>query len=176
MKPSPFSLLTKTAATMAAVLALGASLAQAQLPAGSTMGIANGTVANSSRVTMTDPGNHIYVLQSSSNLTSWTDVETWKVHNGSFRRQLGFNPSTTSRLFYRAFYDPARADIQSTTANALLLPPVPANYANPALPPSFLVQPIAQRQHRVQLKPARRRLQTPKRVLLPPSRLQRPCA
>ena len=142
MKPSPFSLLTKPAATTAAVLALGTSLAQAQLPAGSTMGIANGTVANSSRVTMTDPGNHIYVLQSSSNLTSWTDVETWKVHNGSFRRQLGFNPSTTSRLFYRAFYDPARADIQSTTATALLLPPVPANYANPTLPPSFLVQPI----------------------------------
>jgi hypothetical protein len=69
-------------------------------------------------------------------------VQTWKVHNGSFHGEFTFDPATTSQLYFRAFYDPARADIQSTIANALLLPATPANYANPTLPPRFLMQPI----------------------------------
>jgi cytochrome c peroxidase len=114
----------------------------AQLPPGPAVTVAAGTAANALRVTITDPGNHLYVLQSSSNLSGWTDVETWKVHNGHFGREFSFNPATTSGLFFRAFYDPARTDIQSTLATALRLPVPPANYANPALPPNFLQQPI----------------------------------
>src|SRR5439155_7706774 len=45
-------------------------------------------------------------------------------------------------LFYRAFLDPARQDILSTTATALHLPGAPFNYAAPALPPFLLAPPI----------------------------------
>ncbi len=119
-----------------------APFASAQLPAGSSLGIAPGTTANTATVTVTDPGNHVWVLQSSPDLVTWTDVETWKVHNGNFHRPLSYTPAPGLRLFYRTVYDPARADIPSTTANALLLPTTLANYAAPVLPPSFLVQPI----------------------------------
>ncbi len=122
-------------------LAAGTALAAAQLPAGSSLSIAPET-ANAAAVTVTDPGNHIWVLQSSPNLSIWTDLETWKVHNGHFSRILTHTPAPGLRLYYRTVYDPARADLTSTTTNALLLPATPANYAAPALPPGFLVQPI----------------------------------
>ena len=136
---------SSTRITPSKLLALSVALASsaaAQLPAGSSLAIAPGTAANSANVTVTDPGDHVWVLQSSPNLSTWTDVETWKVHNGNYRRALAFTPAPGLRLYYRTVYDPAHAGIPSTTANALLLPPVPANYAAPVLPPSFLVQPI----------------------------------
>ncbi len=126
----------------ALALAASARFADAQLPAGSSLGIAPGAATNTVRVTVTDPGDHVWVLQSSPNLTTWTDVETWKVHNGNFHRALSYTPAPGVRLFYRTVYDPAHADIPNTTANALLLPTTLANYAAPVLPPSFLVQPI----------------------------------
>jgi cytochrome c peroxidase len=119
-----------------------ASAATAQLPIGSAMSIAPGGTANIARVTVIDPGNHIYVLQSSNDFANWSDVQTWKVYNGNFHGDFSFDPATAPRLFFRAFYDPARDDIQNTVAKALLLPTTPANYANPTLPPRFLVQPI----------------------------------
>ena len=124
-----------------AALALVASVsfATAQLPAGSSLSIAHGAATNTASVTVTDPGNHFWILQSSPNLIDWTDVETCKVHNGNFHRGYSVN---AARFFYRSIYDPALADIPSTTTNALLLPATLANYANPVLPPSFLVQPI----------------------------------
>ena len=135
---------SSTRISPSALLALAATLAAAaaQLPAGSSLGLAPGTAANSASVTVTDPGDHVWVLQSSPNLSAWTDVETWKVHNGNFHRALTFTPAPGLRLFYRTVYDPAHTAIPSTTANALLLPALPANYAAPVLPPSFLVQPI----------------------------------
>ena len=126
----------------ALALAASAPLAVAQLPAGSALSIAPGAAANSASVNVTDPGNHVWVLQSSPNLATWTDVEMWKVHNGNFHRGLSYTPAPGLRLFYRTVFDPAHADIPNTTANALLLPPTLANYAAPVLPPSFLVQPI----------------------------------
>ena len=128
--------------TLLVLAATLAASAAAQLPAGSSLGLAPGIAANSANVTVTDPGNHVWVMQSSPDLSTWTDVETWKVHNGNFHRALTFTPAPGLRLFYRTVYDPAHADIPSTTANALLLPATPANYAAPVLPPSFLVQPI----------------------------------
>src|SRR5207248_2026288 len=80
----------------------------------------------------------VWILQSSSDLTTWSEVEALKVHNGSFAR--GFTAAPL--VFFHAYYDPARQDIPSTTANALLLPASPFNYAAPVLPLSFLVQPI----------------------------------
>lgn len=129
-------------AALGCILMAAVPCAPAQLPAGSALGIAAGTTANTATVTVTDPGNHVWVVQSSPDFATWTDVETWKVHNGSFRRPYSYTPAPGLRLFYRAVYDSTRADIPSTAANALLLPATPANYAAPVLPPNFLVQPI----------------------------------
>ena len=91
-------------------------------------------------LTLTNFANQVWVIQSSSNLRDWTETESWKIFNGNFHRSLTHagNPN----VFYRAFFDPARQNINSTTINALLLPAVPFHYANPALPASFLVNPI----------------------------------
>ena len=141
MKSSKLRFFTSATALLAA-LALGATV-RAQLPAGSALSIGLGAAANSATVTVADPGNHVWVLQSSPDLTTWTDVETWKVHNGNFHRGIGYTPAPGLRAYYRTVYDPAHADIPSTTVNALLLPASPANYAAPVLPAGFLVQPIA---------------------------------
>jgi cytochrome c peroxidase len=133
---------TSKTAVLVATGMITAAAASAQLPAGSGISIAPGSNANLTRVTVIDPGNHIYVLQRSSDLVTWTDVQTWKVHNGNFHGEFNFDRATTSQLYFRGFYDPNRTDIQNTIANALVLPGTPGNYANPTLPPRFLVQPI----------------------------------
>src|SRR5439155_1713152 len=125
----------RLARTFLAVIAVGpAILAHAQLPSGSGVGIAAETTANSANVALTDPGDHTWVLQSSSNLSTWTNMETLKVHNGRFQRNASWNAGTPG-LFYRAVYNPSAQTLTSTLANALLLSPTPANYANPTLPP-----------------------------------------
>jgi cytochrome c peroxidase len=92
-------------------------------------------------LTINNPGDQVWVIQSSSNLLNWLEVEALKVHNGSFQRS--YNTLPNGNLFYRAFYDSARQqDILSTTANALLLPAISYNYASPTLPASFSVPPI----------------------------------
>lgn len=117
--------------------------AQAQLPDGSGIQLEADAAASTSRVSITDPGNHVWTLQVSSNLVDWSDVEVLKVHNGRLARQLSHAPSST-KLFYRTSYsDVQQALLSSTTATALLLPDSPHDYDNPTLPASFAVNPIA---------------------------------
>lgn len=120
---------------------LGAGSLSAQLPSGSSFGITPGASAATAIITCTDPGNHVWKLQSSADLGTWTDVATWKVHNGSYKGSIQREGAQTI-LFYRTFYDAAQQNVTSTTSSALLLPATPHNYANPTLPSSFLVQPI----------------------------------
>ena len=91
-------------------------------------------------ITIQDPADRLWRLQSSSNLTTWVEAGAWKVYNGSF----GGTPSVAggAQLFFRGFYDSARPDIPNTTENALHLPVGSFNYAAPFLPPNFLVPPI----------------------------------
>jgi cytochrome c peroxidase len=123
-------------------LALGVTLvarpAAGQPAVGATLGIAPGTGTNAATLRLADPGNFVWVLQRSSDLTNWSEVAALKLHNGSF--QLGV-PAAPTALF-RAAYFPARQTIASHVTNALLLPGTPFNYASPALPASFSVNPI----------------------------------
>jgi cytochrome c peroxidase len=124
----------------AALLTMGFPAA-AQLPERSSLQLTSASGEILTHVDITDPGNHAWRMQTSTNLTDWFDAETVKVHNGSYR--VSVSKSTAPRsLFYRAVYDPAFQTVESTVDSALLLPAVAANYANPALPPSFRVQPI----------------------------------
>lgn len=117
-----------------------ASHAAVVAPPNATLEIAPGAGASAARVNVSDAYNHVWVLQSSSNLTSWTEVAALKLHNGRFART--FPREATPGLFFRGYYDSARQDLLSTTETALLLPATSFNYAAPVLPLSFLVNPI----------------------------------
>lgn len=105
-----------------------------------SLGIAPGPGTNFISIRITDPGNHVWVLQSSTNLANWAEVAALKLHNGSFRH--GIPPAAPPNVLFRAVYDPARQTIPSAVTNALLLPATPFNYASPALPARFTQQPI----------------------------------
>ncbi|HEY1051071.1 MAG TPA: cytochrome c peroxidase [Prosthecobacter sp.] len=120
-----------------------ATVCSAQLPDGTAISLENNIATSTSRVSITDPGNHVWTLQWSSNLVNWYDVESLKVHNGHLTRQMTHSPSTT-QLFYRTSYSAAQQSaLSSTTATALIFPGSPYDYT-PTLPNSFLVNPISQ--------------------------------
>lgn len=125
------------------LLFIGATVAQAQLPAGSSISFAPGAVANTSRVTIVDPGDHVWTLQSSPDLVNWTNVQDYKVHNGRLDCTTAHAPSAVN-LFYRTYYsDALQGTLTSTLATAVNLPVSPYDYDNPTLPPAFAVNPIA---------------------------------
>jgi cytochrome c peroxidase len=105
-----------------------------------TAGLSLVVTGNIAGLTVTNAGDQVWVITSSSNLTSWKEVESLKVFNGSFYRSYTNPPG--GNVFYRAFYDESRQTIVSTTTNALLLPATNYNYASPSLPASFSVNPI----------------------------------
>jgi cytochrome c peroxidase len=109
--------------------------ARAQLPTGSAIAIAPTATNTTVAVTVTEPANHVWRLQSSPDLQTWTTVETLKVHNGRFRRVLN---KGASNLFYRGQYDSSQQTTASTVLSGLLLPSTVANYANPTLPAHYL--------------------------------------
>jgi len=100
------------------------------------MAIAPGNA--STTVTLDDPGNHVWILQTSPDFRTWSDAGAWKIHNGTFHRTLARD---TGNLFYRALYDSARQDLLSTTATALRLPVAPFDYT-PPLPPHYIAPPV----------------------------------
>src|SRR5262249_54562965 len=110
--------------------------ASASMSIGSVAGQYGGTV------TVNDPSNHVWIIQASSNLSTWSEVATWKVFNGNYHSTVDYQLAGPFG-FYRAFFDPSRQNIPDTTAAALLLPDTPFNYANPPLPKNYLVPPIS---------------------------------
>lgn len=88
-----------------------------------------------------NPANQAWTLERSTNRLDWTPLATLRVHNG-MARQLISNSPIAAVEFIRAYYDPAQQNILRDVTNALRLPTVPFNYANPVLPPSFSVNPI----------------------------------
>lgn len=121
-----------------ALMTATASHAVEQLPSRASLQIITGTGTNGPEVKISDPNDLVWILSSSTDMKTWSDVEALKIHNGSFQRGFAAAPMA----YFRAYYDPARQNIPSTVDTALLLPPSSFNYAAPALPASFFVQPI----------------------------------
>ncbi len=126
---------------LAFILAAFIGKASAQLPASTYVSITPPTGTEAAKVEIQNPGNHTWVLQSSPNLSSWTDVQTFKVHNGSLRRNVAALTGGTGS-YYRMIFNPNGQTLTSTVASGLLLPATLANYSNPTLPGHFLQQPI----------------------------------
>lgn len=141
MKTKPRPQTNRRASTAAAALLLTLATAPAQLPTGSSLTLAPGSGDTAHYLDFTDPGNHTWKLQATTNFATWADLDTCKVHNGKYRMAIGAG-SAPGRQFYRAVYDPAQQTGQSTVTSALLLPAVAYDYT-PALPARFLQQPIA---------------------------------
>ena len=130
-----------TGIVAALVVALaGNSFAETSIPATASVSITPSGVS-SNRVTVLDPANRVWIVQGSTNLADWSEIGSWKIHNGTFHRSL--ERPTGDTLFYRAFSDPARQDLSSTTAEALGLPATPFNYATPTLPAGYLNPQVA---------------------------------
>ncbi|HEV2692189.1 MAG TPA: cytochrome c peroxidase [Verrucomicrobiae bacterium] len=97
-----------------------------------TLTQANGTAS----LSISNSGDQVWIMSSSTNLTSWSEIGSWKVHNGTYHASFT-NSAGTPNTFYRAFYDPTRQTIFSTATNALLLPATSYNYSALTLPASF---------------------------------------
>ncbi len=115
----------------------------AQLPTGTAVQISPPRNTEAAKVELLNPGNHTWILQRSTDLTSWTDLETFKVHNGRFRRTVPSADTPAGRGYYRVSYNPTGQTLTSTLANGLLLPGITANYSSPTLPATFLQPPIS---------------------------------
>jgi len=92
-------------------------------------------------LSISNSGDQVWIIVSSTNLVDWTGVGSWKIHNGTYRGTFT-NTAASPAVYYRAYYDPARQDISSTTTNALLLPAALFNYSALTLPTSFSQPPI----------------------------------
>jgi cytochrome c peroxidase len=121
------------------LLALKVTTAAAQLSTNALLSLVP-TNGGTMSLSISNAGDQVWVIQSSSNLTSWTTVESLKVFNGTYHRT--YTNSAGGNLFYRAFYDPANQNISDLTTNALSLPATNYNYSSPVLPASFSVNPI----------------------------------
>ena len=130
---------TRQAAALAAALLVSTPVLQAQFPSNALMTLVP-TAGSAMSLELRDPGDRVWILQSSSDWINWAEAGAWKVHNGSFRQTLAHG--TNGHLFYRAMFDATRQEVQSTVANALLLPATPANYAAPLLPAHYLAPPV----------------------------------
>ncbi|MEY2465859.1 MAG: cytochrome c peroxidase [Verrucomicrobiota bacterium] len=129
----------RTSALLVGTFLGSLTLVHAQLPPASVLSIARQT--NGAAVIVNDPGDHLWVIQTTTDFVAWNEASAVKIYNGSFRQT--FNPSSdTPNIYFRAFYDSSRADIANTVANALFLPTPSFNYAAPILSPNFLVPPI----------------------------------
>jgi cytochrome c peroxidase len=126
-----------------ALVAVFGSSVLAQLPEGTTFQFSNPR-GGTARLDLSDAGNHAFLIQSSPDLHTWSDVGIWKIHNGRFARELAMDPAGQPKLFYRAVHDSSApvAKDAADVSQALKLPVVDANYANPVLPPGFRAQPV----------------------------------
>ncbi|MGC4015260.1 MAG: cytochrome c peroxidase [Luteolibacter sp.] len=116
----------------AVLLSSAAALAD-PLPAGSSVALQPGSGNSFARLDLTDTGNRVWVLQSSPDLTTWTDASTLKVRNSLLRIGLS-TQSGANHLYYRLRYNSDAQTAPNNVADALQLPTPLANYANPNLP------------------------------------------
>ncbi len=137
MKTNPALRLARHALVLLAVFKINAASAQISTNAQLSLAQTNGSTMS---LNISNSGDQVWVVQSSSNLTTWTTVESVKVFNGTYHRI--YTNGAKGNLFYRAFYDSMQQTIAAATTNALSLPNTNYNYASPSLPASFSVNPI----------------------------------
>jgi len=122
------------ASLSALAIAFIINAAQAQIATNSFLTLVK-TNGNTVSLTLSNCGNQVWTVQSSSDLVHWTNVENLKVFNGFYHRN--YTNSNGSRLYYRVYYAISSQNIADTVSNALILPETNFNYSQPVLPASF---------------------------------------
>jgi cytochrome c peroxidase len=140
MKANPLHIVVTGVAMFAGLASVKAVSGAGPAPS-SMLELSTTNHGNTARLTLNNTGDQVWIIQRSSDPAGWTEVAEWKVHNGVISGSFAQDTSAPG-VFYRAVFDSTRQNILSTTNNALLWPPLPFNYAAPALPASFFVQPI----------------------------------
>ncbi len=125
------------------LLILNAAAAEeaGNLPAGSSVAVAAGSGNSFARLDLTDTGNRVWTLQSSPDLSVWSNVSVVKIRNSLLRVPLA-KVANQPHLYYRMKYDSNAQTAPNNVAEALNLPATTANYANPVLPAHLLTQQI----------------------------------
>ena len=141
MKANPSATLRACAAILVALFQHTASATTPPMPSEAAVLIERAPDGNAGFVVVSNSANEVWSLETTTNLLDWSPAGSLKVFNGLARRALP-DAATQPGTFFRAFHDPGAPDVINDTTNALLLPGVSFNYAAPALPASFLVQPI----------------------------------
>ena len=93
---------------MICVLVLKISPAPAQVTTNSFLSLAQ-TNGGRMSLTISNSGDQVWSIQSSSNLASWATVEKLKVFNGAYHRS--YTIPTGGKLFYRAFFSGTNQNI-----------------------------------------------------------------
>lgn len=132
---------TRFTAALATAILLAAAPARAQTPARASVSLAPAAGGLFGNLTINDPGDNVWNLESSTDLGAWSFVKSYRIYNGAYTVGLTTDPAQ-ARLFYRAVYDPSAQGLPYTTSDALKLPVTAYNYAHPALPPSYLAPPV----------------------------------
>ncbi len=132
----------KTKAKCAAIFAAASLLAANRSFADASLGIISPKVSTNGSLTVTDPANSFWIIQSSTDLVNWQNYATWKVYNGNFHSSIPYTNFTGGK-FFRAVFDASRQTNLDTTSTALSLPSAAYNYANPAIPAKYKVPPIS---------------------------------
>lgn len=126
--------LLRQTATFLITFEIIAGSAEAQIAPVASVSLAPTTNATLS-LTVSNAGDQAWFIQSSSDLITWTTVDSLKVFNGAFQRS--YTNNLLGNLFYRASYNAASQYSADSTTNALSLPATYYNYASPVLPASF---------------------------------------
>src|ERR1044071_557785 len=108
----------RSAAVLVTALALLSVRVHAQIPATQSLAISLGQ--GNAHVNINDPSNSLWVLQTSSNMINWSDVETWKVHNGIYHKTYP-RQNTSPGVYFRAIIDPSRKEEPDYYTTSLLL-------------------------------------------------------
>src|SRR5262245_59172101 len=67
-------------------------------------------------LSISNAADQVWIVERSTNLTTWTELEAVKIHNGRFRRALTNFDSGTEQ-FFRAYFNSARQDLVSYVTN-----------------------------------------------------------
>ena len=121
------------------ILALIPTTTPAQLSTNSVLTLMQTNGANMS-LSISNAGDQTWVIQNSSDLVNWTNVESVKVFNGTYHRS--YPNRAGGGGYYRAYFNGTNQNIADATTTALGLPATSYNYAAPGLPASFSVNPI----------------------------------
>jgi cytochrome c peroxidase len=115
-----------------------AQIAASSASAQNTVQLVSDPAAGGLRLDFADTANLPWVLQSSTDLTTWTDRRTFQVHNTDYR--FGIDATAAGpRVFFRLVSAPSGTAVDSSRSTRTTLPVTADNYAIQNLPAHLLV-------------------------------------